>query len=208
MTDPALDDKIRFFADSYQLFPREILSCRPIVELDLGCGVGTFTAELARRYPERTVLAADVMLGRLRKLVKRALRLKLDNLEICRVEARYLLGLILPDGSLNRLHLLCPDPWPKDRHRSHRLLTSDFTAQLHRILKEDGIFHFSSDDQNYCSLVRGVIAESKLFAEYPQGIADLRDFTSDFELRWNSEGKTVQHLAFRRIPAPVQMVGH
>ena len=208
MTGHPEDAKIRFFTGTYQLFPAELLTARPVVELDLGCGAGSFTAELARRYPERTVLAADVMVGRLRKLVKRCGRLELRNLEVCRTEARHLVALMLPDGALDRLHLLCPDPWPKGRHRSHRLLASDFTAQLHRVLKKDGVFHFSSDDEYYCDAVRRVIAASNLFAECPEAIADLADIRSDFELRWNAEGKPVHHVAYRRIPAPPHTVGH
>ena len=38
------------------------------VELDMGCGRGKFTLELAKRFPDRLILASDVMLGRLRKL--------------------------------------------------------------------------------------------------------------------------------------------
>ena len=33
------------------------------VELDLGCGKGSFTTELAKRHPERIILAADVLSG-------------------------------------------------------------------------------------------------------------------------------------------------
>ena len=43
-------------------------------ELDMGCGAGSFTVALAARYPERTVYAADVMLGRLRKVVRKMYR--------------------------------------------------------------------------------------------------------------------------------------
>ena len=59
MTGHPEDEKIRFFTGTYHLFPAELLVARPVVELDLGCGAGSFTAELVRRYPERTVLAAD-----------------------------------------------------------------------------------------------------------------------------------------------------
>ena len=167
MTGHPEDEKIRFFTGTYHLFPAELLAARPVVELDLGCGAGSFTAELARRYPERTVLAADVMVGRLRKLVKRCGRLELRNLEVCRTEARHLVALMLPDGALDRLHLLCPDPWPKGRHRSHRLLASDFTAQLHRVLKKDGVFHFSSDDEYYCDASR---LRRKIGQRFPVGL--------------------------------------
>ena len=100
------DREVRFLTGVYELFPTEILLRRSVVELDLGCGVGSFTAELAKRYPERTILAADVMIGRLRKLVRRMHRMKLENLTLLRSEARFLVGFSFPDGALDRIHLL------------------------------------------------------------------------------------------------------
>lgn len=202
------DREVRFLTGVYDLIPAELLALRPVVELDLGCGVGSFTAELAKRYPERTILAADVMIGRLRKLVRRMHRMELDNLILLRSEARYLVGLALPDASIDRIHLLCPDPWPKGRHRGHRLLTSDFTARLHRVLKPEGIFHFSSDDEAYCGAVHRVITASRLFVEAPEAVEDIADVRSDFELRWLEEGKPVHHAAWKKIPPPPHTVGH
>ncbi len=202
------DQEIRFCTGTYELYPAEELAAASAVELDLGCGVGSFTAELARRYPERRILAADVMVGRLRKVVKRMHRMELQNMTVLRTEARHLVSLMLPGESIDRLHLLCPDPWPKERHSGHRLLTSDFTAHLHRVLKSGGIFHFSSDDENYVAAVQRVIAASPLFEAAPEAIADLADIKSDFEMRWNAEGKQVHHAAWRKLPLPPHTAGH
>ena len=49
------------------------------IELDLGCGKGGFTAALARKYPERLILAADIMLGRMRKVRKKVEQLGCSN---------------------------------------------------------------------------------------------------------------------------------
>jgi tRNA (guanine-N7-)-methyltransferase len=103
---------------------------------------------------------------------------------------------------------LCPDPWPKNRHRGNRLLCSDFTTQLHRVLKSDGIFHFSSDDEYYCDAVNKVVAASGLFEAYQEGIADLEGVKSDFEKRWLSEGKMVHHRAWKKLPLPEVTIGH
>ena len=178
------------------------------VELDLGCGSGSYTCQLAKRYPDSTVLAADVMLGRLRKVVRRAERCGAGNLTVLRVEARSLLAKMLPDASLDRVHLLCPDPWPKGRHRGNRLLASNFVTFLHRVLKSDGIFHFSSDDEYYCGAVNRVIAGSGLFTPAQEAIADLEGIRSDFEERWLAEGKDVLHRAWRKLPLPPHTIGH
>ena len=199
------DEKIRLLSREYCVIQ---LDPATVCELDLGCGSGSFTAALAARYPERHILAADVMLGRLRKVVRRLERCGSDNWQVFRVEARMLIGRMLPDSSIDRIHLLCPDPWPKGRHRGHRLLASDFTAALHRVLKADGVFHFSSDDANYCRAVEEVMTASKLFAPASDGAADLADVKSDFELKWLAEGKTVKHLTWRKLPLPPHTIGH
>lgn len=199
------DKSIRFLTEFYGILdvPQD-----KIVELDLGCGAGSYTIAMAKRFPERHVYAADVMLGRLRKVVKRSARAGASNVEVLRVEARYLLGRLLPDRSLDRIHLLCPDPWPKGRHKGHRLLASDFTTQIHRVLKDDGIFHFSSDDEYYRDAVGRVLIASGLFAPCDEAIADLQGIASDFELRWLEEGKTVPHRAWKKLPLPPPGAGH
>lgn len=200
------DCKINIFTGVYKHFVPESESGK--AELDMGCGSGSFTIALAKKYPERRIIAADVMLGRLRKVVRKMERAKLGNMDVLRVEARFLIAQMLPDKALNRIHILCPDPWPKNRHRGNRLLCSDFTTQLHRVLKEDGIFHFSSDDEAYCDAVNNVISSSGIFELFQDGIADLDGVRSDFEERWLAEGKKVHHRAWRKLPLPECTIGH
>jgi tRNA (guanine-N7-)-methyltransferase len=166
------------------------------VELDLGCGKGSFSTALAKMYPEKTILSADVMIGRLRKLVKRNARENVENITPLRVEAGQLFSYILPDSSIDRIHMLCPDPWPKNRHRGNRLLCSNFIGHLHRVLKDNGIFHFSSDDQYYFNAVEKLLSESGIFKKDMEGIADVPDIKTDFERLWLSLGKEVRHTSW------------
>ena len=170
------------------------------VELDLGCGSGGFSINLAGHNPETLVLAADVMLPRLRKVEKLKNRAGLKNLELLRVEARHLTGRILPDAALDRIHILCPDPWPKHRHKGNRLMSSEFMMSLRRILKPGGVLHFATDDPRYMNAALENIASSGLFEQLPDSaLADVAAFKTEFETDWLSIGRTVPHTAFRPV---------
>lgn len=211
MPNKNVDEFIKFLTGDYcrldQFFS---LSPDRLVELDLGCGKGLFTVELAQRYPERMVLAADVMIGRLRRLVNKIHHQGVSNLYPLRVEARMLTGMMIPDGALHRLHILCPDPWPKGRHRQNRLLCSDFMTHIHRILKPGGMFHFATDDVQYLNAVTRLVDESGFFEAYPDGMADIQGIQTDFEIRWLSQGKPVEHFLWKRkeVTIPESYCGH
>jgi tRNA (guanine-N7-)-methyltransferase len=189
------DVAIKFLSAQYQPLNRIIpLDRHQAVELDAGCGKGSFTTSLAKLHPERLILAADVMIGRLRKLQKRNEREHVNNIIPLRVELRHLIGVLLPDNSLDRMHLLCPDPWPKDRHRGNRLLCSNFMTHIHRVLKPGGQFHFSTDDDYYFNVVRKVTASSGLFIENNQLLEEIAAIKSDFEQLWDNLNKPVRHI--------------
>ena len=173
------------------------------VEIDLGCGKGKFSIELAMRNPQIHILAADVMIGRLRKLQNKLNRNNIENVQILRVEATSLLGYFLPDNSIDRIHLLCPDPWPKAKHKGHRLLSSQFIASLKRVLKPNGVFHFASDNEPYYNSVKKLIDASNIFESSDlKLIEDIIDIKTDFQLRWEEEGLTVKHCAFKLLKSP------
>ena len=103
------------------------------LEIDLGCGDGTFLVEMAKHYPERNFLGVERLLGRVRGVCKRVQNLGLTNVRVLRLESSYTLEWLLEKNSVSRLHLLCPDPWPKARHHRRRLVQQDFLQSLHQV---------------------------------------------------------------------------
>lgn len=166
------------------------------VELDLGCGSGGFTVALAKSKPDALIFGADVMLGRLRKVEKLGRRNGVSNMELLRVEARHLMSIIIPDNYFDRVHILCPDPWPKHKHKGNRLMSSDFMIHLFRVLKPGGVLHFATDDPVYMESTRKNLEESELFDELPASVLDdVKEFKTDFERDWLAIGRTVPHIA-------------
>ena len=167
------------------------------IELDLGCGKGGFLLSLAEKYPSRLVIGADVMLGRLRKVEKKAKRKGLKNVQLFRVSAWDLIGYQLPDHSINRVHILCPDPWPKSRHRCKRLLTSEFLGRLSVKIVPGGILHLATDALDYYAFMRCAIANLPCYEPINTGVNDIKELKTDFEFEFEEAKIAVKHLVYR-----------
>ena len=170
-----------------------------LLEFDLGCGKGTFSTELAKKYPDTIVVSTDVLIGRLRKLSKRNKRLGLNNCRFLRCEVWQLINQFITDESVYRFHILCPDPWPKEKHKAFRLISSEFVARLASKLKKDGIFHFSTDDNRYFEHVLDVLKKADFFKRNDSLIDDVIEIKTDFEKRWNEMGMKVNHAAWQKV---------
>lgn len=169
------------------------------IELDMGAGFGSFTLALAERFPDRLVLGSDLNSNRLKKIEKKAALAGLHNVELLHTTSLPLMGFMLPNACIRRIHLLCPDPWPKGKHRGRRLVTSDFLTRVARVLEPGGTLHMSTDHAPYLEALRNTANGLPFFEPAPEAIEDIADIRTDFERIWTSKGKTVPHLAYRRL---------
>ena len=174
----------------------KLFSVQQPAELEIGCGDGGFLLEWASRHPKKNFLGVERLLGRLRKLSKKGSRAGLTNLRLLRIEARYLIQYLLPKNSFEAIHIYFPDPWPKDKHRRHRLIDADFPALAARILAPHGVLHLRTDDPSYFEQMQKSFALATDFApeESPAALAAL---TTEFERQWNAEGKKTHRASFR-----------
>lgn len=173
------------------LFP----TTRPL-EVELGSGDGSFLARWAGLNPGRNFLAIERLLGRLRKLDRKAQRAGLSNLRLMRIEAAYFLEYLLPLHSTSALHLYFPDPWPKRKHRRNRLVNERFPELIARVLVPEGVCYLRTDDEDYFAQMLEVFAADKRFlpVETP---ADLSAVTTDFERGFNLRGVPTQRAAYQ-----------
>jgi len=179
--------------DPQTLFPKE----QPL-EVELGCGDATFIAEYARRHPERNFIGVERLLGRLVKLDRKGRRNGLTNLRGVRIESSYFLEWLLLPRSVSALHIYFPYPWPKKKHRRHRLINERFPALARKVMLPEGIIFLRTDDADYFAQMQEVFGADKSFhlVETPGELAEL---TTDFERDFNKQGISTRCVAYQSI---------
>jgi tRNA (guanine-N7-)-methyltransferase len=163
------------------------------LEVDLGAGDGSYTLALAKHYPDRNFLAVERLVGRVQKICRRSQKMALSNLKVLRLESEYTAEWLLPRHSVARLHLICPDPWPKAKHHRRRMIQNEFLETVTQLLVPGGIFVFKTDHEEYFEWAREYIEDFPKLEVTPFP-ADNFDPKSDFQLQWEAEGKSLQTL--------------
>ena len=75
-------------------------------------------------------------------------KLELANVRIHPGDVRDLFD-VLPDGSIDSVFLLYPDPWPKKRHHRRRFVTSEYLIELQRVMKTGALLKIATDIPDY-----------------------------------------------------------
>ena len=119
------------------------------VHLEIGCGKGNFACGMAQKYPSVNFVAlervSDVCCIALEKAKQSAEEREGDNLRFMITDAAMLAD-NLPEHSIDCIYLNFSDPWPKSGHAKRRLTHSNFLKIYKKLLKEDGILKFKTDN--------------------------------------------------------------
>jgi tRNA (guanine-N7-)-methyltransferase len=176
--------------DLAQVFPRPA----PL-EVDIGCGDGAFLVAMAERFPERNFFGLEKLAGRVRRACKKASRLNLPNVRILRIESAYAIQYLIPATSVDVVHLLFPDPWPKKKHRRRRIVSADFLASVHRLLVPNGRFRVATDQKDYFAATRELISPTAFVEMTP---ATETFPVTTFEKHFLAEGAPIYRLELRK----------
>ncbi|MGH8094679.1 MAG: tRNA (guanosine(46)-N7)-methyltransferase TrmB [Chthoniobacterales bacterium] len=192
-------------ASEFELFPENYFAPLDLaavfgriapLEVDLGCGDGGFFAQLAAKFPERNYLGIEKLGGRVRRGCKKAARLAVRNLRFLRIESAYAVEYLLPPGSVEAVHLLFPDPWPKKKHKRRRIVQPAFLESIHRVLGPGGRFRIATDQETYFKTISDLISPAAFAEECPPPGESFPVTT--FERHFIREGAPIYRLDLRK----------
>ncbi|MFP3942245.1 MAG: tRNA (guanosine(46)-N7)-methyltransferase TrmB [Alphaproteobacteria bacterium] len=172
------------------------------VWLEIGFGAGEHMCAQAETHPAAGIIGCEPFVQGMAKALARIDEKRLENIRLFDGDARRLLTW-LPPGSLSRIFLLFPDPWPKKRHHKRRFVQQETLDEFARLLRPGGEFRFASDIPSYVRWTLEHVVRHGGFEWTAERPADWRERPPDwpptrYEAKAVRDGRTPTYLRFLR----------
>jgi tRNA (guanine-N7-)-methyltransferase len=190
-------DKYAISVDN-NLLINEIFPDKSQTILEIGSGMGEATAQIALNNLDTGYVAVEMHKPGLAALLLLIIEKQISNIKMIREDATYLLANFIPDASLDGIHLLFPDPWPKNRQHKRRIVQDDFIELIARKLKSKGFIHIATDWQPYAQWIKTKFENNSQFSG---GIVARPSWRvlSKFEGQGLKKGHTVTDFRYEKI---------
>ena len=127
-----------------RMFPHSQAPADGGIVLELGCGKGEYTIDLALRDPSRNYVGVDIKGARLWKGAKYATQHSLPNVAFLRTRVEFISAFFAP-GEVSEIWLTFSDP--QFRSENSRLSSPVFLERYHSFLRPGGLVHLKTDSR-------------------------------------------------------------
>ena len=203
--DPSIDltSRLKTFDQLPNPWNAELLFQRAApLEVEVGSGKGLFLRNAAAARPNVNFLGIEVAHKYAEFAAAKLAKDGLSNAMIVSGDALRVFQELLPDDSLNAVHVYFPDPWWKMRHRKRRVMRESFLHDVERTLRPGGSLHFWTDVQEYFETSLALLAaatalEGPLPAPETPAEHDMA-YRTHFERRIRLANELVYRTEFRK----------
>lgn len=181
---------------------------KPLV-LELACGKGEYTVNLAKMFPDRNFLGIDYKGNRIWRGAKTAIEEGIDNVGFLRIQIETILD-YFAKNEVSEIWITFPDPQPQDSREKKRLTNPTFLAKYKHILQEEGIMHLKTDNDGFYAYTLEQISLQKLpklkettdlyRSELIDAILSIKTY---YERKYLAEDKNINYVQwqFKLLPA-------
>lgn len=172
------------------------------IVLELGCGKGEYTIDLAQRDPSMNYIGVDIKGARLWKGAKYATENGLPNVAFLRTRIEFIPAFFAP-GEVSEIWLTFSDPQPKSPNA--RLTSPVFLDRYRKFLKPGGIVHLKTDSVLLHEYTKEVCASEGLKllcctddlygtdSPVPAGVREVQTF---YEKMFLAKGCRITYMSF------------
>lgn len=205
---PLLQGKMLFIPEFYEkheefgtLELKKIFDGENPVYVEYCSGNGQWIIEQAEKHPEINWISVEKQFRRARQIYAKAQNRGLSNLLVVSGEALTFSRYYLADAIAAQSFVNFPDPWPKDRHAKHRLITPAFVKELARVLEPKAKSLFVTDHEIYAQqMIESMQTEKRFFpcAPAPYFVTDRQEYGSSFfGSLWKDLGRTIHYIEYQ-----------
>lgn len=173
------------------------------ITLELGCGRGEYTIDLAQQYRQRNFIGVDIKGARLWYGAKTALQQDLQNVAFIRARIETI-SAFFDQNEIDEIWITFPDPQLKIRRAKKRLTAPGFLALYHQFLQPSGTIHLKTDSQELFNYTREVIATINAHETIASPNIDLQhnlppelNIRTRYEQLFRAQGKPITYVAFQ-----------
>lgn len=175
----------------------------PLV-LELGCGKGEYTVNLAKMHSQVNFLGIDIKGARFWRGAKTALEENLHNVGFLRTQIE-LVDKVFAEDEIDEIWITFPDPQIKYKRTKHRLTNLEFLQKYKKILKPGGIVHLKTDSEFMHGYTLGLLHGLEEIIEYahhdvygshgsPKAVTGIQTF---YEKQYLEAGKKITYVQFK-----------
>ena len=181
---------------------REFFKNNNPVVLELACGKGEYSVNLARMFSQKNFIGVDYKGNRIWRGAKTALEESVGNVAFLRIQIENILDYFAP-GEVDEIWITFPDPQPQLSREKKRLTSPRFLEKYKEILKpggcinlktdNDGLHAYTAEKLTELSLKLHVKTEDLYHSPYADEVLSIKTY---YEKKYLNDNKNINYLRF------------
>ena len=200
--EPVLINNQKEIVDPKGKWRSEIFNNTNDIVLELACGKGEYTCEMALAQADSNFIGVDVKGNRMHRGALRALKENISNAYFLRTDINIISTFFAP-AEVSEIWITFPDPFLKKGKDQKRLTSERFLNFYKNILKKDGIIHLKTDDLTLYEFTLATIRQLNMqliyFDDdiYSKPLIDpLLEIKTYYEGKHLEEGRKIKYIKF------------
>jgi tRNA (guanine-N7-)-methyltransferase len=166
---------------------------RPVV-LEIGSGKGRFLIASATERPDANLIGIEKSLHYYRVIDERVAKRGLTNVRLFNHDAFVVLHDVLPDESIDEIHIYFPDPWPRKRYQKRRIIREEALHEMRRVMKSGASGVYVTDHRDYFEVAAPLIAAVFRSETRVPGPDDPP--RTNYEAKYRQQGRAIFEVRF------------